>query len=336
MYIKLREKIKAKFSKYPKLWNALQSLKSVSYIYNYIKYYVLPSKQSSIREINIEFASACNLRCVFCSLDHDKPKVNMTLATLQKLLNELLEKKKFNGVEIINLYNGGETLLHPKRVEMFQAIADAKTKAKKMGKRFPKVLMLTNGMLLREKLTEQILETQALDVIQFSLDGGTTQKFEDLRVNAKWDLFYENVKKVNELRKILQPQLELKSITIVEGGYAMDTSWMDGEFKELISYMDHYELRRLHDWGGEVELDEETPKSFGKIGCNMAMHQMVLLPNGDVTVCCNDLNSKGVVGNINKTSFEDVYHSTNRRLYLDELLKGNRKNLDLCKNCQSF
>ena len=49
--------------------------------------------------------------------------------------------------------------------------------------------------------------------------------------------------------------------------------------------MDHYELRRLHDWGGEVEIEGSDGPQLFKIGCNMLMHQMVVLPNGDVTVC---------------------------------------------------
>ena len=70
--------------------------------------------------------------------------------------------------------------------------------------------------------------------------------------------------------------------------------------------MDSFELRRLHDWGGEVDLQEESRPTKYKLGCNMAMHQMVVLPNGDVTMCCNDLNSKGVVGNIKNTSLSAI------------------------------
>ena len=336
MYISLRERIKSWFNKYPKLWNALQSLKSIPYVYNYLRYYIFPSSASSIREINIEFASACNLRCVFCSLDHDKPNVNMPLSTLVHLLDEVTLNPRFKNVEVLNLYNGGETLLHPNRLEMFEAVAEGKSKAKQIGKKFPKVLMLTNGMLLREKLAEQILRTGALDTIQFSFDGGTEEKFEQLRANAKWDKFYENVKRVHELRKDVQPDLQMKSITIVEKEYDLETTWMDEQFKELISYMDHYELRRLHDWGGEVEIGESVSANNFKIGCSMLMHQMVVLPNGDVTVCCNDLNSKGVVGNLNDNTLEEIYKGKHRITYLDKLLKGKRQELELCRNCQSF
>ena len=114
----------------------------------------------------------------------------MSSALLEKILGELTTDKRLANIQNINLYNGGETLMHPKRLEMFQTIAKYKNAARQAGKKFPKVLLLTNGMLLREKLAREILETGALDIIQFSLDGGTPAKFEELRVNAKWQPFF--------------------------------------------------------------------------------------------------------------------------------------------------
>ena len=333
----LREQVKNTFVKYPKVWNALESFKTVMYGYNYVKYYKQPVSltSNSIREINVEFCSACNLRCKFCALDHLKPKQHITPEVLEKVLKEIIENPKFKKVEVINLYNGGETLLHPKRLDLFKLIAEYKKLASEKGVRFPKVLLLTNGMLLRKDLAKAILELDVLDVIQFSLDGGTVQKFEELRVNAKWQKFYDNVSELFRLKRELNSDVKIKSITIVEEPHPLNTSWMEPEFKNLIDQMDSFELRRLHDWGGEVELENQGEKKY-KLGCNMAMHQMVVLPNGDVTMCCNDLNAKGVVGNVKENSLEEIYHSKQRINYLDKLMRGKRNELELCKGCQSF
>jgi radical SAM protein with 4Fe4S-binding SPASM domain len=338
MYISWKERVKNRFSKYPKVWSALQWLKTVMYIFNYLRYYGfgIRSKSGSIREINVEFCSACNLRCKFCALDHLKPKQHISPKVLEKVLMELYTNPLFKNVEVLNLYNGGETLLHPNRLELFELIAHHKQSALKQGKRFPKVLLLTNGMLLRESLAKSILELNVLDVIQFSLDGGTKEKFEELRVNAKWKKFYSNVGDLIQLKNELQPNLQIKSITIVEEPNDLSVDWMDEEFRGLIDRMDSFELRRLHDWGGEIELNDNKQKNKYKLGCNMAMHQLVVLPNGDVTVCCNDLNSKGVIGNVQEQSMGEIYSSKERRHYLDKLLFGKRDEIELCKGCQSF
>jgi len=337
-FIEIREKVKKAFYGKPIVWPALVKAKSYFYKANYWYYYnsVFGKSNVSLRELNIEFNSTCNLRCKFCSLDFDKPREYMPAELLQKILDEVLNDPRFANVQQLNLYNGGETLLHPKRLEMFAVIGEAKKKALASGKKFPKVLLLTNGMLLREKLAKQILETGALDVIQFSLDGGTPEKFEDLRVNAKWQPFYENVKALQRLTREMNSPVQLKSITIVENEFPLNIEWMHEQFKEIIGLMSHYELRRLHDWGGEVTLEGNQKKIVTKTGCMLLMHQMVLLPNGDVTVCCNDLNSKGVIGNLNNQSLFDVYSSAERREYLDKLNSGRKHELELCKNCESF
>lgn len=63
---------------------------------------------------------------------------------------------------------------------------------------------------------------------------------------------------------------------------------------------------------------------------------MVLLPNGDVTICCNDLNSKSVIGNVLKTDFMDIYNCEQRVKYLKLHLQGNKDQIQLCKNCETF
>ena len=334
MIIAWRETIKKVFTNQPVLWKLLQRAKKWPYIYFYLRHYTLKWRPSagSIRELNIEFCSDCNLRCSFCALDHLKPKKYITLVIVQKILMALTHDPLFAKVEVLNLYNGGETLLHPKRVILFEAIAEAKFQAKRDGRHFPKVLLLTNGMLLREKLAKELLTMKVFDVVQFSLDGGSKERFEALRVNAKWGKFYTNVTGFIALKQALQPSLKLKSITILEKSQPLTIEGMEPEFKSLLEGMDHYELRRLHDWGGAVTIGERS-KSERIIGCSMAMHQLVVLPTGDVTVCCNDFNSKGVIGNIMNQSLGAVYISAERRHYLKQLLKGRRKTLPLCIDC---
>src|SRR5436189_4214813 len=94
--------------------------------------------QISLEWLNIELASKCNLRCKWCSLDFDKPGVNMDEATLGKLLDELLAEPGFSVGEIA-LHNGGETLMHPKLPAMLAVIAE-----KRAGRpSFPIVTILT-------------------------------------------------------------------------------------------------------------------------------------------------------------------------------------------------
>ena len=185
-----------------------------------------------------------------------------------------------------------------------------------------------------------------VDEVEFSLDSGTPEDFEDLRVNAKWKLFFENVKFFAEYTRKSNRHIRIYGITIIPEPGPLNYSWMHPEFVELAQLFDHHEMRRLHDWGGEVDLPGDHHTGVGRKdsektvlkarGCDLLLRQMIWLPNGDVTICCNDLNSKGVVGNILNDSLWDIYNSPERRKYLDLLDAGHKGELELCKDCQTF
>jgi len=166
----------------------------------------------SIKEVNIEFSSQCNLRCQFCSLDHLKPKHLITPEIMEKFLVGFVNDKRYKSIKRINLYNGGEVLLHPKRLEMLAVLKQYKDLAKQQGKHFPEVHMLTNTVLLRPKLAEQIIELDVVDLLGVSFDGGNPEAFEEMRTNAKWDVFYENVKAFDRIRKEKKSNVKMSAI----------------------------------------------------------------------------------------------------------------------------
>ena len=333
----IQDKLKNAFADNRLVWPLLKKGQEARSRLSYRYFYKWPGaeQRSSIREINLEWASNCNLRCQFCALDHNKPKKHMSVLVLHRFLDQWLADSRFHNVEKFNLYNGGETLLHPKRLEMLRAIKRYRGIALKRGTPFPKISMLTNGMLLRPKLVDTILDEGLLDEIGFSLDGGTPEDFERLRVNAKWKPFYDNVRYLAERIEAGRLPVRLYGITIIPQPNALSTEWMHSEFQALSQRFDHHELRRLHDWGGQVEIGT-TSKAHKQKSCDLLLHQMVVLPDGNVTVCCNDLNGQGIIGNVMESSLWEIYNSPERRDYLHKIDSGQKADIPLCKDCQSF
>jgi MoaA/NifB/PqqE/SkfB family radical SAM enzyme len=68
----------------------------------------------------------------------------------------------------------------------------------------------------------------------------------------------------------------------------------------------------------------------GKLRCDR-IYQNVLLPNGDVVLCCMDWSAEHVLGNLKRERFEDLYRSETFR----RVLRGLRKpGVDiLCRTC---
>lgn len=323
------------------LWKVLEFLQGMFFVKNYLFYYKWNFIRSSTttREINIEFISYCNLRCAFCSLDHEKPKIRITPELLDKFLKNLTEDKRFKKVEVIHLHNAGETLLHPEIGELLGIIKKYKNLNYKKNQRFPTVHLLTNGTPLNEKKAMEILDSNAVDVMEFSMDGGSPQRFEEMRIRAKWEQFYSNIKFFCDENKKRGSTIKTNIISVIDSKNPLKTDWMDKQFVEVLNMVDRYELRHPHTWAGEVDIEGDSTNNKNKphkIGCGLLMHQLVLLPNGDVSVCCVDLNSKGVVGNINHDNLFDIYNSKLRRSWLELMFKRRKSQIDLCKNCDTF
>ncbi|MCT4666200.1 MAG: radical SAM protein [Flavobacteriales bacterium] len=323
------------------MWKILETIQGLLYAKNYLFYYKWGwiKNSTTTKEINIEFSSACNLRCAFCSLDHLKPKILLKPEVLEKFMKNLIEDHRFRGVEYIHLHNGGETLLHNQIGEMLGVLNKYKRLAKEKSQKFPVVTLLTNGTPLNKKKTKEIIESEAIDIIRFSMDGGGEERFEEVRIRAKWNLFFKNISYFLEENKKLNQPIKTHIISVLDPGKPLNTKWMSPVFQDIYNKIDTYELRHPHTWAGEVEIDGDSTnhrKKPHKIGCGQLMHQLVLLPNGDINVCCTDLNSRGVMGNIKDSSLFDIYFSPKRKKWLELLFLGRKKEIDLCKNCETF
>jgi radical SAM protein with 4Fe4S-binding SPASM domain len=250
-------------------------------------------------------------------------------------MEQFINDNRFRSVEIINLHNGGEVLLHPKLKEMLALIKQFRDTSLIKGQKFPRIFILTNAMKLTPEISKILIDSEIIDVIGFSLDGGTPEMFSKMRHHAIWDVVYKNIRHFEALKKRKDSDIESYAISCIPDNKDLNTNWMHPEFKEILNLIDRYELRRLHNWAGEIEHFPLKVKKH-KIGCTLLMQQMVLLPEGDVTLCCNDLNSKEILGNIYTKNFYDIYKSKKRRLYLRKHLKGQNQDLKLCSGCETF
>lgn len=263
----------------------------------------------------------------------------MSPELLDKFFDGLVNDGRFNKVEVIHLHNGGETLLNPHIKELLGVIKKYKDQVIESGNKFPTVYLLTNGTPLTEKKAVDIITSEAIDVMEFSMDGGSPQRFEEMRIKAKWDLFYKNVKFFCDENSHAGNKIKTNIISVIDAKNPLKTDWMDKQFVEVLEMVDNYELRHPHTWAGEVDIEGDSSNSKNKphkIGCGLLMNQMVFLPDGNVTVCCVDLNGKGVVGNINDNKLFDIYYSPKRRKWLELMFKGKKAQIDLCKNCDTF
>jgi sulfatase maturation enzyme AslB (radical SAM superfamily) len=309
---------------------------------------------------NIEFSSRCNLRCKWCSLDFDKPSVNMDEALLAKALDELSTPDGWTVGEIA-LHNGGEALMHPRLPSMLAVIA-----AKRAGHAsFPLVSLLTNGVLLNHAKSNAILASGAIDRLRVSVDGGTVAAFEDIRRPAKWSRVRDNVFDFVKLNNAAARRIETGVICVVPPERPLTIDWMEEEFRDVLLAVDVYELRHPHNWDGSKDLGlpaeahaaPAAPLRFYGMGrsllrqardiiaarpaaehpvCKFLLRELVLLPDGRVSVCCADLNARGVIGDLGGSSLRDVFNSEGRAAMIDAFRRGQKASVPLCRDCTGY
>ncbi len=289
-----------------------------------------------VRLLNIEFNSSCNLRCRWCALDHSRPRVTMPPDTLE-LVMESLANGALPGLRRIDLHNGGETLLHPDLPVMLSVIR--RRKARLPGN--PVVGLLTNAMPLTSKKAEQIVRSRAVDQMRFSLDGGSRAAYESLRRGARWEVARENIEQFLRINEKAGRPMSTEAICIIppEG---LPPGGMEPEFAALLSGLDKVSLRHPHNWDGSADLsvDDASYRSIaaqrpGEV-CFLLERNLVVLPDGRVTVCCNDLNGRGVIGSVLDSGLESLAAHPRRLAMLEAFRAGRKATIPLCRDCTGF
>ena len=116
------------------------------------------------------------------------------------------------------------------------------------------------------------------------------------------------------------------------------------EIKEYVEQ--HEELRKkvtivlrkpqeiLTTRGGDAPNRKEM-KSYPEAKCALPFQQMIIRPDGKVSLCCNDPMGKNTLGDINKETLEEVWFGQRYKIIREALSQG-RENWNHCKYCDTF
>lgn len=269
---------------------------------------------AAIERLNIELTNYCNLNCRWCAGSGSRRKGYMDFSLFKSIIDQLTSEKV--SVSEIHIYNVGESLLHPNFCDFLKYLGKTKER--------PKCIMVTNATVLSKDLADCIISSEGLDFIQFSVDGGTKESYEWLRRGANWESTLKNISNFIDKNK---GRVKTSLITIDLGVEFSE------EFKNLMKRVDYAEVRQPHDWTGQEKLDGFNMKrSFNPNPCWHIRNNLVILWNGDVTVCCADLHGRGVIGNIKNDNIFGLWKG--RRLKMFRLqAEGKKKEIALCKCC---
>ncbi|MFN3951428.1 MAG: radical SAM/SPASM domain-containing protein [Thermaurantimonas sp.] len=321
------------------IWPVMRSASSVLFYYRYYRHQVLGNPLRNFRELYIEPVGYCNLRCRWCALDHLKPKSRFDVSVFQDVVNEIIRDQRLRSIQWIHLHNGGESTLHPHLEDMLKIVFLAKKKASDRGHAFPKVSLLSNGTVFRPGLATAMKNYPALDLLRFSMDGGSPQAYEEIRNRARWGVFRETVIKYIEAARASEKPPQIECICLIPDDLKPRDVQRNPEFSEMLRLFDDFEVRYAHDWGGQLSESEKALPStlpLHRRGCRLLLNSLVLLADGSVTVCCADLNGRGVIGSYPETSLANLFLHADRNGMLEKIARGRNADIPLCASCEGF
>lgn len=135
--------------------------------------------------LNLEPSYVCNLDCLMCQRHARAHKQGvMSMGSFMRL------QPYFHKFQNVVLTGVGEPTINAQLPEMVRLVSEAGAKP----------CMTTNGTLLNEAMIRALLEG-GLAHCTFSIDGGTRETYERIRVGAKWEEVLGNARLFNEMRR---------------------------------------------------------------------------------------------------------------------------------------
>lgn len=270
--------------------------------------------------LNIEVTNVCNLNCPICSNRLATSKGFMSLEFLDKLINK---NRSLLNSQTIWLHFGGEPLLHPRLSEIIKKLKDNNIRTR----------LSTNATLLTKEVSYKIMSA-GLDYIVFSVDGNNKDSYENIRVGANFEKVVQNILDFLEVKKInnfgTKTQIQF-----------IKTRLNKNETKQFIKRwmstdIDCVNIKSLSNRAGKVDLTDflRKKKHFKKNNfepCFYLWDTLLVLWNGKVIPCCQDLLGDSVVGDANIDTLENIWNSAEiQRLRRDHI---NHKFSGACANC---
>ncbi len=253
-------------------------------------------KISTLSIIEINLLDKCNRSCSFCPVsDKDFYKINNYNGKMEEDFFQVIVQnlKALNFTGKIIFSGMSEPLIHKKLASFIQELrTNLETVA---------IEIITNGDLLSLKLLKKLFAA-GLDVLNISMYDGDHQVgyFNDMINEAKLD----------------DKQVILRRRYLKDGNYGITFSNRGGAI-ELSEF--------------KVGSDDTLKLPLSKI-CYYPFYMLKIDFNGDIHICSHDWQKKGIVGNLNNNTLEDIWNSDKIEFIRKKLSKCDR-NMAPCDGC---
>lgn len=291
----------------------------------------------AIPNLYFEITNKCNAACVFCAYSKDAPTTGkMTLETFKNAIDEYI---KLGGKMIDLTPIVGEVLLDP---ELFDKIRFAKEKNV-----FDRISVYTNGILLVKNDNYKRLIDSGITDLSLSFTGPDKKIYEDLYQVHGYDILMEGIRKLLAYNK--EKGEKVRICFQIRSSASPRELFAKKDFKEIIKPYLSKDItiafkHNYDNWGGTIKPEDlkgvmkmrRIPKNK-TIPCKFLFEPTVLF-DGSLRMCACRMNKTEfddlVVGNINQTSLDELFHGEKANRIRDSFAEQNIPSI--CRDCSLY
>lgn len=323
------------------LWKAATPRKALnyfvcnlSYLFSRITHRAVLAGSPSF--VHIEPTNRCNLQCPECPTGKGfitRPRGDISMDNYSGILNSLSKSAFY-----FNLYFQGEPYLHQQLPEMIRL-----AKEKNLY-----VVTSTNAQKLDVSAARQTI-TSGLNRIIISFDGPDAEAYESYRKGGDWKKVIlavqhlTNEKAVQHSSKplvILQCLLlkanENKKGEVIKLAHSLGADALEFKTLQLLDCTKASEILPTKESDTRYfqhSSPHYIPRKPRKHVCSHLFNSCVITWDGNVVPCCYDKNAEHSFGNLNNSTFQEIWKGSARRAFINKVIR-NKPSIDICANCQ--
>jgi radical SAM protein with 4Fe4S-binding SPASM domain len=289
----------------------------------------LPEPES----IFIELTNRCNYSCEICPLkDSVIPKQDMDSSLFKKIIDDIAAWNPDR--ETIALHVFGEPFLHNQIFDFMDYIEEELKKCK--------IFISSNFSVVDRQIIERFFKPNTYNLnLGVWLDTLSPEVYSKQR-GGEYSKVVESLDYFIELKRRYDsviPELHVGMIVTEYNKNEVDS--LVRFWKKKFSGLKGVEirLRRSHDWSGQVSSNNVFKSSRilrYKNVCLTPFRQLVVFSNGDVGLCCHDVDHKILIGNVRGESLKSIWTSEKANSFREAMKNHELDSFEPCNNCAYY
>jgi radical SAM protein with 4Fe4S-binding SPASM domain len=282
--------------------------------------------------LSFELTDYCNLRCPECTSGSGKLNRRKGFMNPDLFSRVISEVKPF--LFNANLYFQGEPMLHPEFFSFLEKSRDVHT------------TVSSNGHFISETNAETLVYS-GLNKLIISVDGMDQETYSKYRINGNLEKVLSGLTAVAEAKKRLRNDMRI----IVQFLVNRQNQHQVPQIKKLAKSLDVELALKSMQLSDEDSMDFWLPDgntfrrySKGKNGyairnslprrCSRLWFNPVITWDGKMLPCCFDKNGEYLMGDLNRSSFREIWSGEEFMKFRKMILTG-REKIEICRNCTS-